>query len=533
MIRSAATSTPTPPGGRRRPGTAASVLLMLAAALLVGLPMPSVDAVQSPLPGPIADWSTTTGTDGRTYIADGLGRARRFHGANHKTSDPDTLTDDLLAAAAQRGIDHIRLAFFWQHLEPTQDGFDETYLDKVVAALDRAAAHGILVILDMHQDVFGEAFGSVGVPAWATRTDGLPFDPQPVWLQNYLQPAVQAAFDHLYEDADLRQQQIEAWLHVVNRVKGHPAVLGYDLLNEPFGQFRPGEDFLSAAARVEREQLTPMYQRLTDAISAVDPHHWVFFEPPNLASLGVPTSLGAINGPKVAIYPHMYDASIETATYTPGFAITYNPAFFSAWANATVAYTAAHPVPMLVGEWGIAHPEAGGMDQFVRDSLATMEQVTSGWSQFNWCQGDGYCPIDAAGNDRPGIGQIFQPYPRATAGSPTSTRWDPTTRELRVRYRDSTASGPTEIFIPESRSYPTGWTVEASAPAGTWSSSFDASRGVLSVNVADSGTDQAICLKPVGAPAGCTALDPVVPTPIAGPVPAAATPIALTPAFTG
>ena len=61
-----------------------------------------------------------------------------------------------------------------------------------------------------------------------------------MWFLNYLQPAVQAAFEHLYEDADLRQAQIDAWLHVVEHVQDHPALFGYDLMNEPFGKIRRG-----------------------------------------------------------------------------------------------------------------------------------------------------------------------------------------------------------------------------------------------------------------------------------------------------
>ena len=506
-------------------------VVVVTALTVLGALVAPAGAVQPPLPGPVAGWATTTGTDGRVYIADELGRARQFHGANHKTDDPATLTDELLAAAADRGLDHIRLAVYWQFLEPTQDSFDEAYLDAVVAALDRAEAHGLLVILDMHQDVFGEAFGSTGIPAGATRTDGVPFTPQEVWLLNYLEPAVQNAFEHLYEDADLRQEQIDVWLHIVDRVHDHPAVLGYDLLNEPFGKIRDGETFVEAAARVEATQLTPMYQRLTDAIAAVDPDHWVFIEPPNLASLGIATSLGPVSGPKVAVYPHMYDAAIEAATYTPGGVIEYDPAFFGQWAGAIGSYTAANPMPMLVGEWGVAHPEAGGMDLFVADSLATLDEVTSGWSVFNWCAGGGYCPIDDAFMDRPGIEQIFLPYARAIAGAPTSTRWDPAARELRVRYADDAATGTTEIFIPESRRYPEGWVVETSDPDGSWSWTFDEASGVLAVTVADTGGAHAICLKPVGAEPGCLAVDPIqsVSMPAAPAVPA--TPVA--PAFTG
>lgn len=499
---------------RRRPTRAALAAVAAVAALTAAThsaaaPPPTIPAaVAAELPGPVAGWGTTAGTDGRVYLADESGRALQLRGGNHKTTDPDTLTDDLLAAAAERGLDHIRLAIFWDRLEPADDQFDEAYLDRVVAALDRAEEHGILVILDMHQDVYGEYFGSDGVPAWATRTDGHPYTPNPVWLLNYLQPAVQAAFEHLYEDPDLRDDQIQVWLHVVDRVADHPALLGYDLMNEPFGQIRPGEDLVSAAARVEREQLTPMYQRLTDAISAVDDDHWVFIEPPNLASLGFPTSLGEVRGPKVALYPHMYDPAIESATYTPGGEIEYDPAFFDRWADAITVYPDTHPVPMLVGEWGVAHPDAVGMDLFVRDSLRTLDEVGSGWSVFNWCFGSGYCPLDATGADRPGISQIFHPYARAIAGAPQSTVWDPDARSLTVGYVDGAATGPTEIFLPVSRTYPDGWVVETSEPAGAWSSTFDEATGVLAVTVPDDGTGHAICVKPAGAPAGCVAVEP-------------------------
>ncbi len=518
--------------------------------MAVGAGAATVGAAASPAgaqdPGPVAGWSTTEGTDGRVYIADEQGRALQFHGFNVKTGDPATdASDQLLADAAARGMDHMRLVVFWDHLEPAQGEFDEAYLDEIVAAMDRAERHGILVILDMHQDVFGEAFGSRGVPAWATRTDGLPYVPQDVWFLNYLQPAVQAAFEHLYEDPDLRQAQIDAWLHVVERVQDHPALFGYDLMNEPFGKIRPGEDLFSAAERVEREQLTAMFQRLTDAISAVDPDHWVFFEPPNLASLGIPTSLGEVRGPKVALYPHMYDPNIESATYTPGGVVEYDPAFFATWAEATVVYTEQHPVPLLVGEWGIAQPDRPGMDAFVRDSLATLEQVGSGWSVFNWCRGSGYCPLDASGADRPAIGQIFQPYARAIAGAPTASRWDPRARTLRVTFTDDAATGPTEIYL-HGPSYPDGWVVEASDATGTWSESFDAATRVLSVTTPDTGGAHTICVRPEGSAAGCagapaTPVDPTGPGGPAdpdgpsGPVPAAtpAVPVPGRPNYTG
>ena len=507
-------------------------LVLVAALVTVATP-----SAAAPTPtGDVAEWTTTTGTDGRVYMADVNGRALQFHGFNHKTDDPATLTDELLAAGAERGMDHVRLAIYWDRFEPTQDVWDEAYFDRVEAAMDRAEAHGIRVILDMHQDVFGARFGGAGIPDWATRDDGVPFVLHEVWLLNYLEPAVQNAFEHLYEDADLRAEQVEAWTEVVERFSDHPAIFGYDLLNEPFGKIRPGEDLLSAAARVESQQLTPMYQRLTDAISAIDPDHWVFIEPPNLASLGVATSLGRVDGPKVALYPHMYDSNIESATYTPGGVIEYDPTFFTKWADAITTYTDTYPIPMLVGEWGIARPELPGMDAFVADSLETLDRVTSGWSVFNWCMGSGYCPLDAEGNDRVGIGQIFQPYARAIAGAPTSTRCNPDTKVLTLRFADNAATGTTDIYLNVDRSFPAGWTVATSDAEGTWSSEFDEATGVLSVTTPDTGGDHVICIQPEGVTAACVAdapIDPTDPTDPSTPTAVPATPVDGAAAYTG
>ena len=509
------------PARRRR--AAALAVLASVGALVLPLEPAAGRAAGDPGPGPVASWSTTTGTDGRVYIADGSGRAMLFHGFNVKTGAPATdVTDQLLADAAARGLDHLRLGFFWQHLEPEQDRFDESFLDQIETVLDRAEAHGIVVILDMHQDVYGEAFDSRGIPAWATRTDGHAFEANDNWLLSYLQPAVQAAFEHLYEDADLRQQQIDAWLHVVNRVQDHPALFGYDLLNEPFGKQREGEDLISAAARMEREQLTAMYQRLTDAISAVDPDHWVFFEPPNLASLGIATSLGEVRGPKVAFYPHMYDPDIEIATYSPDGTIVINREFFTRWRDAITTYTQRYPMPMLVGEWGLAHPDLPGMDEFVDLSLQTMDEVASGWSMFQMCRGGGYCPFDAEGNPRPAIGRIFQPYARAIAGRPEATTWDPDTRTLRISFQDGTAAGATTIYLDRPATYPDGYVVETSDDAGSWSHDLDTATDVLSVETPRTGGRHVICVKPEGAAPGCEA-DPVPPTTTAPTAPTSTT----------
>ncbi len=446
--------------------------------------------------GDVPSWSQVEGTDGRDFVADAAGRARQLRGFNIKTRDPlRDASDELLAAGQQRGFDLLRLSVYWDQFEPTQGAYDDGYLGAVRTVLDRAEAHGLLVIIDFHQDVFGPKFGDHGVPLWATRDGGIPYTQHEVWLQNYLEPAVQEAWDHLYEDPDLRQAQIDAWVTVANRFKDHPALFGYDLLNEPFGKLGAGEDLVTAASRVQKVQLTAMYQRLTDALNKADPAHWVLFEPPNVASLGIPVALGPVNGTKLVYYPHFYDASIESATYAPGGEVNgFDTAFFDKYEAAIRPYVAQNNYPTMFGEWGIAHPEKPGMADFVARSLALMDRVGSGWTMFNWCKGTGYCPLDKEGKDREAIGQIVAPWARAIAGSPTSYLWDPKARTLKVVYKDNDAKGPTELVVPAT-TYPEGWSVEG-AGATTATNGL-----VVEVTVPKTGGEHVLCLHAKGGPA--------------------------------
>ena len=45
-------------------------VVVVTALTVLGVLVAPAGAVQPPLPGPIAGWSTTTGTDGRVFIAD-------------------------------------------------------------------------------------------------------------------------------------------------------------------------------------------------------------------------------------------------------------------------------------------------------------------------------------------------------------------------------------------------------------------------------------------------------------------------------
>jgi len=508
--------------------------IVLAAVLIVGVVAGlALPLLAAPVGTTTEPWSQVEGTDGRDYIADQHGRALQFRGMNVKTDEPAVdVSDQILADAEVRGFNLLRLSVFWDEMEPTDDAWDEDYFDQIATVLDRAEAHGIWVIVDMHQDNFNTKFGGKGMPDWVTDDEGLPFEPQDVWFLNALQPALMESWENLYERPEFRAAQVDAWEELVTRFVDHPALLGYDLLNEPFGKVRDGEGFIDAIERVESQQLTAMYQRLTTAIRAIDPDRWVFIEAPNQASLGIRSWLGRIDGGNIAFFPHMYDSAIESGTYTPGGTVTYDPKFFTTYGGVIDVYPDAYDVPVLFGEWGLARPAEPGMDQFVRDALALMDAHGSGWTMFNGCRGEGYCPFDAAGNDRPGIGQIVQPWAQAIAGAPTSFHYDPATKTLTVVFTDSSASGATDLVVPSATVYPEGWQLETSDGADAWSSTSAPGLvdgvEIISVTTERTGGAHAICLKPAGAAAGCKV--PVdEPTPTTAPPTSTTEPAATTP----
>ncbi len=509
--------------------------LTVVGALVVALAAP-VGPGQAAPPGPTpprpVPTGHVTGTDGRVYMADAEGRALQYRGFNSgkaMTATVAEVTPELMAEAQADGFDFLRLAWQWHKLEPTDDGWDEAYLDQVEAALDVAGEHGVSVVLDNHQDVFGPAFDGNGVPEWATRDDGLPFerDPDAPWFIANLQPAVQAAWEHLYEDPDLQDAQIDSYLHLIDRVGDHPALLGYDLLNEPFGKFREGEDLFAGAARVESTQLTAMYQRLTDAIRTVDTESWIFVHPPNVASLGIATNLGAIDDSKVVYIPHFYDTGMESGD-------AFDPAstFHASWEAAATQYAAEHRVPMMVGEWGLPDPNASGADEFVARSLDVLQRRTSGWAVFTWCDGGGYCVLDDAGRLDPTWQVLVQAWPRAIAGAPTATTWDGGTRVMRTTFTASAAvTAPTEVVAP-ARLYPGGVAVTTSeGVAADWA--WDEATGIVTVTLPPGAGARAICVAPAGQGVDCPAEEePPPPAPSPAPAPPA-TPVTGPARFTG
>ena len=454
------------------------------------------DDASQPAPGDDDDDDADDGPDGVDwrFITDDEGRALILHGMN-VTGDakrdaglPGEWFDreQALRLSADWGFDFARYLIFWARIEPDEPGvYDEAYLDAVETYLDWLDEAGLRVVLDMHQDVWGpfvhdDEYGSDGAPLWATITDGLPNLHFPNWAMNYLSPAVSRAFDNFFDYAahpELQDAYGAMWAHVAERFADHACVLGYDLMNEPW-QGR----YLLDPREFDRTVYADFNRRAIDAIRAVDDERWIFVEPRAFGpNGGNPSWLPALVDPRegearIAYFPHLYPVLIDVLG-------RWNPEHDHAldkWEDNRWLEAARQRAPLVAGEWSMLFSDSqANRFAWMNEALAMMDRVTSGWAYWDHSP---HQIIDGDLNETPMADVLVRPYPRAIAGQPVEYGYDPETRIFTLTFEQRAGvSGPTEIYVPAERHYSNGWTLSVSDPEGTWDSTWDAEREVLTV----------------------------------------------------
>lgn len=189
-------------------------------------------------------------SEGRECIFSGVnlvekGKAPKFgHGPRkYKFKDYDEKT---VAELKEHGMNVVRLGLTWDGVEPAPGRYDEEYLEKVAKIARLLENHGIYFFLDMHQDLYGsDSKIGDGAPAWAALTDGEKFKkPMFIWAEGYFYGrAVQKSFDAFWLNREvcgkgLQDWYTDMWKHVAAKFKDNTALLGFDIMNEPY----PGTD---------------------------------------------------------------------------------------------------------------------------------------------------------------------------------------------------------------------------------------------------------------------------------------------------
>jgi endoglucanase len=134
------------------------------------------------------------------------------------------------------GFNSVRVPIHWKFFA-SDDGEGFRLMDRLVAW---ARQDGIYIIIDMHCAPGGQT---------GTNID-----------DSY-------GYPWLYSDQEAQAQTIAVWRRIAKHYANEPAVLGYDLLNEPIPHYPQLQRYNS--------DLEPLYRRIVAAVREVDRNHVV------------------------------------------------------------------------------------------------------------------------------------------------------------------------------------------------------------------------------------------------------------------
>ncbi|CAN5709972.1 hypothetical protein BH09ACT8_BH09ACT8_44520 [soil metagenome] len=399
-------------------------------------------------------WLTTS--DGKVVTLHGVNEVDKI--APFEPSASGFSADDAAFLAAN-GFNAVRLGVIWEAVEPQPGVIDYDYLNSIKQTAQTLADHGIYVMIDMHQDNYSSMFQGEGAPPWATQDGGLP-NPQAGFPLNYwLNPAESHAWDAFWSNAaapdglGLEDHYAQTWQVVASQFAGNSAVIGYDIMNEPF----PGSSWLPTTLGspfYSQQQLTPMYNQVAAAIRSVDPTTPLYIEPPNPAVteipaiFGAPLSLGPINDPYVVLAFHDYCGPIGG-----GLCVV----IANQLAAQAVNYTTQHNLPAVMNEYGATS------DPFILTTERNAaDQHLVGWTVWAYTgKGDitgspdeealVYDPALPPVGDNVNTGNLAilaAPYPQLISGTPNSWSFADGTFEFSYSTEKVDGSGS---FAPDSR----------------------------------------------------------------------------------
>lgn len=248
------------------------------------------------------------------YVTELIGPTRAE--AFWKTYRERYITQKDIQFIRAQGFNVIRVPLHWKLFQTDEaEGF--RLLDRVVQWSREA---GLYVVLDLHAAPGGQTGYNID--------DG-------------------HGYPWLFLDEGEQQQTIALWARLAKHYRNEPAVLGYDLLNEPIPNWGGYESF--------HPLLEPLYRRIATAIRAVDPHHILILEGAEWD--GDFTVFGQPFDSNTIYQLHKYWVGVNQATLAP-----------------FIAYREKYHVPLWLGESG------ENKDEWVENFRTLLEKNDIGWA---------------------------------------------------------------------------------------------------------------------------------------------------------
>ena len=358
------------------------------------------------------------------------------------------------ARMASFGFNLLRLPISWSALEPEPGRYDRAYLDRAAAIVALCARHGILVLIDFHQDAFSKEIGQDGAPRWVLDLllgpGGYPYLGGPLvdLTARRLAPSTLAAFREFFADRGGVQERFAAAAAVVaRRFRRSRGVMGYEIMNEPF----------ALAAGGTQAQLDAFHVGIASALRRADRRHLVAFEPDTIRNLTnrAPLPQAPFPVPGAVYAPHIYTGVFDGTDISRG-----DPAVLAPSMERAAEEAAAWGAPLLVGEYGI-DPTSPVANRWITAQLDLQDRLRAHstfwlWEEISSGRWGLYDGESADGGERvERTRALSRVFARAVPGTVLEHTFDDATSTLRLRYR-ATGRGRLELFLPPRR-FPAGF----------------------------------------------------------------------------
>ncbi|QMU75132.1 glycoside hydrolase family 5 protein [Streptacidiphilus sp. PB12-B1b] len=432
--------------------------------------------------------STGSGPWQERFITDAQGRALILYGLNTSAGAmtsadgmPWITQSDVGKENRELGTDFVRYLICWQQIEPEPGRFDQAYLARVAQRVSWYQQQGYHVLLDMQQNMYGSQFGGSGAPPWATDSGGLPVKAQQPWDLTYTQPGVVHAFDEFWgtrtDHPEYQQQYIAAWTKVAAYFAKNDAVIGYDLMGQPWGGSLQGPAF-------ESGPLARFYQRAITAIRTVDSSHWLFVEPEAATTdWGLPGALPKLDDPRtgparIGYAPQLYPEPLDSEGSYTGSNSFVTDRELASWEIQVERTAQRMDAPVLLGSWSANAPDPYA-HLYIDKVQQLVDQMMIGEAYWSSDPGSGVV-WDAKGAPTELTPVLGTAYPRAIAGQPVAFGYDKSTLDLNVQWTDLPGvTGTTDLYLPPT-DFPNGGKITLNSSCTT---KWNPTTHVLSVTV--------------------------------------------------